>query len=47
MVELKCLDAKARLLEAGVGDVWALISEGILTRAADVPEGYTDDGAPH
>ena len=47
MVELKFLNAKARLCEAGVGDVWALISEEILTLAADIPEGYADDGAPH
>ena len=47
MVELKFLKARERLQAAGVGDVWALISEEVLTLKATLPDDYKDDGAPH
>ena len=47
MVELKFLKARERLQAAGVGDVWALISEEVLTLKATLSDDYKDDGAPH
>lgn len=47
MVELKALNGRDRVLKAGSKAVWSFVTEDILTTAADLPDGYNDDGEAH
>ena len=47
MVELTMLGGRQRAIDAGAKDVLGFITDGLLTRAAVLPESYVDDGAAH
>lgn len=47
MVELTMLGGRRKAVEAGAKDVLGFITEGLLTRAAVLPDSYVDDGAAH
>ncbi|CAJ1354670.1 unnamed protein product [Effrenium voratum] len=44
MVELKALNGREKCLKAGTESVWGFISEELLTKKAELPEDYVDDG---
>lgn len=46
MIELKALNGREKCIKAGAKDVWGFISEDLLTTAAELPDGYVDDGKP-
>merc|ERR1712217_351814 len=47
LVEIKALNGEQKVKDAGAGGSWALVSENILTKKAELPQDYKDDGAPH
>jgi adenine phosphoribosyltransferase len=47
LVELQALKGRERCMAAGATDVWGLLTEDLLTVAAELPDDYVDDGAPH
>jgi len=46
MIELKALNGREKCIKAGAKAVWGFISEELLTTAAELPDGYVDDGKP-
>jgi len=47
LVELKALKGHDRCIAAGATGAWGLLSEELLTVAAELPDNYVDDGTPH
>ena len=44
MVELQALNGREKCLKAGAESVWGFISEELLTKKAELPDDYKDDG---